>query len=260
MTTDPTTTAGLPERAARRPRQRAIAHARWETRLLLRNGEQLLLTFAIPIGLLLALSLTTMFSVASGANRVPNALATVLAVSVISSAFASLAIATGFERRSGALRFLGTTPLSRSELLGGKFGATAVVTILSCAAAVIVAVLLGWHPSSASAWAIPVVVLGTAAFAAWGMALAGLLRAEAVLAVANGLFLVLIMFGGVIIPPASLPGPLGAVASWLPSGALADALRACLVDQQAPAPLTFVVLGVWLAVGAGVAGRTFRWS
>ena len=240
--------------------QRTVAHARWETRLLLRNGEQLLLTFAIPIGLLLALSLTTMFAISTGDERVPSALATVLAVSVISSAFASLAIATGFERRSGALRFLGTTPLSRGELLGGKFGATAIVTLLSCAAAVIVAALLGWRPSSAAAWAIPVVILGTAAFAAWGMALAGLLRAEAVLAVANGLFLILIMFGGVIIPPTSLPGPMAAVAPWLPSGALADALRAGLVHQQAPAAVTFLVLLAWLVAGAAVARRTFRWS
>jgi ABC-2 type transport system permease protein len=242
------------------PATRATSHARWETRLLLRNGEQLLLTFAIPIGLLLALSLTTLFATSSGSQRVPNALATVLAVSVISSAFASLAIATGFERRSGALRFLATTPLTRVELLGGKFGATALVTALSCAAVFGVAALLGWRPTASAWWAVPVLLLGTAAFAAWGMALAGLLRAEAVLAVANGLFLALVMFGGVIIPPSSLPGALGAVAPWLPSGALADALRACLVDQDAPSLSSLAVLVIWLSAGTLVAGRTFRWS
>jgi ABC-2 type transport system permease protein len=239
---------------------RSIAHARWETRLLLRNGEQLLLTFAIPIGLLLALSLTTLFSTTSGPLRVPSALATVLAVSVISSAFTSLAIATGFERRSGALRFLSTTPLTRRELLGGKFGATALVTVLSCAAVSIVALLLGWRPTPTVIWVLPVLILGTAAFAAWGMALAGLLRAEAVLAVANGLFLVLVMFGGVIIPPTSLPGPLATLAPLLPSGAMADSFRACLVDHHAPSPTSLCVMVIWLAVGTIVAGRTFRWS
>lgn len=242
------------------PISRAGAHGRWETRLLLRNGEQLLLTFAIPIGLLLALSLTSMFATTTGDQRVPSALATVLTVSVISSAFTSLAIATGFERRSGALRFLSTTPLTRTELLGGKFAATALVTLLSCAAVSVVAVALGWRPTAASLWVVPLLVLGTAAFAAWGMALAGLLRAEAVLAVANGLFLVLIMFGGVIIPPASLPGPLATIAPLLPSGALADSLRACLVDHQAPSAGAAVVMVIWLAAGALVAGRTFRWS
>jgi ABC-2 type transport system permease protein len=245
---------------SRTPTARAFVHARWETRLLLRNGEQLLLTFVIPIGLLVALSVNSLFASSTGDQRVARALATVLAVSVISSAFTSLAIATGFERRSGALRFLSTTPLTRTELLGGKFGATALVTVLSCLAATVVALALGWRPAPAAAWAIPMLILGTATFAAWGMALAGLLRAEAVLAIANGVFLLLVMFGGVIIPPSSLPGPLAVVAPWLPSGALADALRACLVAQQAPTPGQVLVLAVWLVAGTLLARRTFRWS
>jgi ABC-2 type transport system permease protein len=249
-------TAAPTSPAARRVR----AHAAWETRLLLRNGEQLLLTFVIPLGLLLALTLTPMFSSYGGDDRVPSALATVLTVSVLSAAFASLAISTAFERRSGALRFLATTPLSRGDLLAGKFLATAVVTTLSALAACLVALLLGWRPSTSAWWLGPVIVLGTAACSAWGMALAGLLRAEAVLAVANGLFLALIMFGGVIIPASSLPGPLGTLAPWLPSGALAEALNACLVERAAPSALAMLVLVAWLTAGAALASRTFKWS
>lgn len=241
-------------------RQRAIAHAGWETRLLLRNGEQLLLTIIIPVGILLGLTMTDVLVQQSGPDRIPLAIATVLAVSVISSAFTSLAIATGFERRSGALRFLGTTPLTRTELLVGKFCATAAVTALSSAVVCVVAVLIGWRPSASALWAVPVLILGTAAFAAWGMALAGLLRAEAVLAVANGLFLFLIMFGGVIIPAASLPGPMSVVADLLPSGALVTGLTDSLVDGQMPSGLAVIVLIVWLASGALVSSRTFRWS
>jgi ABC-2 type transport system permease protein len=235
-----------------RPRagRRAWAHARWETGLVLRNGEQLLLTFLIPMGLLLGLTVTGMFATTTGPARAANALATVLTVSVLSGAFASLAIATGFERRSGALRFLGTTPLKRSELLGGKFLATALVTALSAAVVCVTALIVGWHPTPAAWWALPVLVLGTATCAAWGMLLAGILRAEAVLAVANGVFLALIMFGGVIVPAASLPAGLGTLAPWLPSGALADAFRSCLVDL-APPPLDSIAVA---------ASRTFRWS
>jgi len=239
---------------------RVASQARWEARLLLRNGEQLLLTFLIPVGLLLGLSLTSLMSDAYGDDRTPQALATVLTVSVISAAFTSLAIATGFERRSGALRFLGTTPLSRAELLGGKALATLGVTVLSSAAVLLTAVALGWRPTPAATWIAPLLLLGTAAFAAWGLALAGALRAEAVLAVANGLFLVLILFGGVIVPAASLPGPLASLAPWLPSGALAEALTAAVVDGAAPPATAIAVLGAWLAVGAAVSARTFRWS
>lgn len=242
------------------PGRRTWVHARWEARLLLRNGEQLLLTLAIPIGLLLGLGLTEVLPTAYGTERIPRALATVLTVSVISAAFTSLAIATGFERRSGALRFLGTTPLSRTELLGGKALATASVTVLSAAAACVVAALLGWRPVAGAAWALPALVLGTACFASWGLALAGLLRAEAVLAVANGLFLVLIVFGGVVIPIETLPGPLAAVAPWLPSGALADVLTMALVAGDPPSPGSLVVLLAWLAGGVAVSARWFRWS
>jgi ABC-2 type transport system permease protein len=239
---------------------RALRQAGWEVRLLLRNGEQLLLTFVIPVALLLGLGLTSLMPDAYGANRVSQALATVLAVSVISAAFTSLAIATGFERRSGALRFLGTTPLSRVELLVGKGLATLLVTALSAAVVAVVVVVIGWRPSTSTLWVPLLVVLGTAAFAACGVALAGLFRAEAVLAIANGLFLALILFGGVIIPAASLPGPLSAIAPWLPSGALAEALTQVVVSGHSPGLGSILVLAAWLVGGTTVAARTFRWS
>ena len=192
-------------------------HARWETRLLLRNGEQVLLTLVIPVGIMLGLTLTDVFAQSDGDDRTARALATVLAVSVISAAFTSLAIATAFERRSGALRFLGTTPLTRTGAAGGQ-GARHARHDGAVGCRGVRSRRWRWAggPALACGGCAPVIVLGTAVFAAWGMSLAGLLRAEAVLAVANGIFLFLLMFGGVVIPAASLPGPLadaGAVAA-----------------------------------------------
>lgn len=242
------------------PARRAWAHARWEMRLLLRNGEQVLLTLIIPVGIMLGLTLTDVFAQSDDDDRTARALATVLAVSVISAAFTSLAIATAFERRSGALRFLGTTPLTRTELLVGKALATLVMTALSAGVACATALAVGWRPSPGAAWAVPVIVLGTAAFAAWGMSLAGLLRAEAVLAVANGVFLFLLMFGGVVIPAESLPGPLATLAPVLPSGALVEALTTILVDGAPPGWASIAILLAWGAGGTALAARSFRWS
>lgn len=240
--------------------QRTVAQAGWEARLLMRNGEQLLLTVVIPVGILLALTLTDLVATATGPDRLPTALATVLSVSVLSGCFTSLAIATAFERRSGALRFLGTTPLTRTELLVGKLLATAAVTAISVIVVTVLAVVLGWRPTVGSAWAVPELVLGAAVFAAWGFALAGLLRAEAVLAVANGIFLLLLMFGGIVVPASSLPGALGTVVAWLPSGALASSLADTLVSGAAPGLQAVVVLLAWFAAGTVIARRTFRWS
>lgn len=246
-----------------RPASRALRQARWEAGLLFRNGEQLLLTLIIPVGILLVLTLTDVLpdvgGPSSSTDRLPAALAVVLAVSVISAAFTSLAIATAFERRSGALRLLGTTPLSRSELLVGKLLATLAVAAASAVVAVIVALILGWRPGPGSLWAIPILVMGIAAWVPWGLALGGSLRAEAVLALANGAFLVILMFGGVVIPSASLPGPLSAVVSYLPSGALVAGLDSALTEGVLTGGSVLILAG-WWAVGTLVATRVFRWS
>lgn len=239
--------------------QRTRVQAAWEMRLLLRNGEQLLLTIVIPIAILLVLALTDLLPSSRSGDVLPVALATVLTVSIISSAFTSLAIATAFERRSGALRLLSTTPLSVRELLAAKLLATVGVTALSAIAVVAVSVILGWRPGPGTAWAIPVLALGVAAWVPWGLALAGALRAEAVLAVANGLFLAFLLFGGVVIPASSLPAALATVTSALPSGALAEALTAALADGS-PNGVAFLVLAAWAAIGSLVAARTFRWA
>lgn len=233
--------------------RRVAAHARWELRLLLRNGEQLLLIFVIPIALLVGLTLSGLGSAGGG---IP--LPAVLAVSVMATSFTSLAIGTGFERRSGSLEFLGTTPLTRLDLLAGKLCATAMLSSMSIAAIVVVGLMLGWHTQASWAAALLTACAGCAAFACWAIALAGFLRAEAVLALANGIFIMLMVFGGVLIPPTSMPAPLSVVTALLPSGALADGLRAALDSGLWPWSQLLVLLA-WALAGAFVARSTFRW-
>ncbi|MSX12776.1 MAG: ABC transporter permease subunit, partial [Actinobacteria bacterium] len=153
---------------------RTRAHTGWELRLLLRNGEQLLLVFIIPIVLVLALGLTTFVP-----GGIDGAIPKVLSISILATCFTSLAIATGFERRSGALRFLATTSLTRTNLLAGKAIATAIVTLLSMLVVLLLGVLLGWRPGGSWPLSILVAFLGSFTFAAWGLYLAGALRAEA---------------------------------------------------------------------------------
>lgn len=235
---------------------RVRAHAGWELRLLLRNGEQLLLMFVIPLALLIGLDVSGISLTGGGLG---TAVPTVIAVSVMATSFTSLAIGTGFERRSGALEFLGTTPLTRMDLLLGKFGATVVLAVISIVAIVVTGIALGWSPRASWPAALVVVAVGVAALSSWAIALAGLLRAEAVLALANGFFIVLMVFGGVLIPPSSMPAPLGLVASALPSGGLANGLRMAMDAQSWPWS-SLGVLACWAIVGALVARRTFRWE
>ncbi len=241
-----------PGAAAASTRWRAQARVEW--RMLMTNGEQLLLTLVIPVAVLVAV---VRLDVAGVDVATPG----VLALAVLSSAFTATAISTGFERRALVLKYLGTTPLGRSGLLVGKVLATLALITLQLAVVVAAALALGWSPSAPHPLGLVLAVaLGTAALGAWGFALAGLLRAEATLAVANALFLLLMLAGGVVLPLARLPDGLATVMGLLPSGALGEALRAVL-GQGAGMPVSeLIVLAAWAAAGSALAARTFRWE
>ncbi len=239
--------------------RQVAAQAGMEARLLLRNGEQLLVALVIPVLVLVGGVL--------GAERLGLDLARpavdeftpgVLALAVLSSSFTSLAIVTGFERRYGVLKRLGSTPLPRSGLLLGKVGALAAVELVQLVVIGGVAGALGWRPSGDLVGAVLVAVAGTFAFAALGMLLAGVLRAEATLAAANLVYLLLVAGGGVVLPSSSYGAAAGAL-TWLPSAALGDGMRAALLHGEFPGGQLLVLLA-WGTVAAALTARTFRWE
>jgi ABC-2 type transport system permease protein len=176
----------------------------------------------------------------------------------LSTAFTSLAIATGFERNYGVLKRLGTSPLPRHGLLLGK--TLAVLGILGVQLIVVSGVAwgLGWSPHGGWLSALALLVVGTSACAAWGLFLAGTLRAEATLAGANLIYL-LLMSGGALVLPSSTYGGWGRFAHWLPSGAMGDGMRSALLDGVMDWS-SLAALGVWALVGAGLTARTFAWD
>jgi ABC-2 type transport system permease protein len=239
-----------------------MAQAGMETRTLLRNGEQLLLTLIIPVLLLTAFSLEPLVRVGRG-SRVNFLVPGIIALAVLSTAFTSQAIATGFERRYGVLKRLGATPLSRSGLIAAK---TATVVAVELGQAVIIAgvgLALGWRPHAsplAVVWVAVLVLLGTAAFSGLALLLAGTLRAEATLAVANLIYLVLLGIGGIIFPLANFPAASRPVLTLLPSGALSDGLHAVLQHAAALPLRDAAVLALWATATIALAARVFRWE
>jgi ABC-2 type transport system permease protein len=233
-----------------------------ETRLLLRNGEQLLLALVIPV--------LVLFAGVVGVDRLDLSLSHtpideltpgVLALAVMSTSFTSLAIATGFERRYGVLKRLGASPLPRQGLLLGKVGSLLAVEVLQGVVIGGVALALGWSPALTTrgvAGAVAMAVLGTAAFAALGLFVAGVLRAEATLAAANLVYL-LLAAGGAVVLPASSYGRFSSVVVLLPSGALGSGFRESLLVGTFPLRQSLVLL-VWAAAGTVLTVRTFRWE
>jgi ABC-2 type transport system permease protein len=238
--------------------RRIGAQALFEARTVLRNGEQVLLTLILPLLLLVVLSRTSVIDLGTS-DRIGLVAPGVLALAVMSTAFTSQAITTAFDRRNGVLRLLATTPLGRSGLLAGKVGGVLAVEVVQFVVLGGAALVLGWRPSVAGVpGAALVLLLGTAAFTALALLLAGLLRAEAVLAVANLVWVLLLVGGGVLLPLHLLPVPMRALATVLPSGALGEGMRAAASGQVSVAAVG--VLAAWAVGLSALTARTFRWS
>ncbi|MFI0464700.1 ABC transporter permease [Saccharopolyspora sp. 5N102] len=233
------------------------AQTKIEALLIIRHGEQALLTLIIPLALLIGLS--TLHIGTLPEPRVNSVMPRILALAVMSTAFTGQAIALGFDRRYGVLKRLSATALPRWTLVSGRVLATLLVVALQAVVLSVAAVLLGWSPAlSGLLPAIPLLVLGTLAFGAAGVLVGGALRAEIVLALANAIWFVLLLAGGLALPASDLPGPVAAVAGYLPSGALAEALDAALVNGALPGVQPVAVLAAWGAVCGALAIRTTR--
>ena len=239
-----------------------LAQSVLETRMLLRHGEQLLLTVIIPTLLLVLFSAVDIIDTGEG-ERVDFLAPGILALAVLSTAFTGQAISTGFERRYGVLKRLGASPLPRWALMCAKTCSVLFIEVLQVALLVSVALVLGWAPLGGVAGGLSVALLllaGTAAFSGLGLLMAGTLRAEATLAAANLVFLLLLVGGGVIVPLEKFPGAVRAALELLPISALSEGVRDVL---QNGASLPWAELGIltaWAVLALGLAARYFRWE
>ncbi len=234
-----------------------FAQTRLELKLLLRNGEQLLLTMFIPITLLIGLTLLPFGAL--GDDRVAQVVPAVMMVAIMSTAFTGQAIAVGFDRRYGALKRLGATPLPRWGIIGGKSAAVVIVVILQSILLGSIGVGLGWRPTATGLLLGAVIIaLGTVTFASMGLLLGGTLRAEIVLALANIAWFVMLGIGSVVFVDDQIPQGVQNVARIVPSGALGEALSRGVSSSFDV--FGVVVLLVWAAVCGTLAVRTFKFT
>ena len=235
-----------------------LAQSRVELVLTLRRGESLVVSIAIPVGILVFFTKVDVVQT-SLRDPVQFLVPGVLALAVMSTAMVSLGIATGYERRYGVLKRLGSTPLSRGGLLTAKTVSVVALEVVQSLILLGVGAALGWHAEDGIAAAVGLLLIGTVAFAGIGLFFAGTLRAEANLAVANGLFLALLFLGGMAYPLDKLPSALQTFARALPAAALSDTVRQAL--SATPVSVGALVTLVAWAIGAPLlAARTFRWE
>lgn len=237
-----------------------LAQVAMEARLTARRGENVLVTAIIPAVVLVFFSSMRLVPETAGdplAFLVPGA----IALAVIATSLVNLGIATAYERQYGVLKRLGGSPLTRSGLMTAKIATVLMVEALQVALLGAIALALGWRagPDGSVVAFVVVLVVGTLAFAGIGLGLAGTLRAEATLAIANAAFIACLLLGGIVVPVDHLPGPLAAVAAVLPAAALSDALRVALGSGGALGP-PLAILGAWAVGTVALTARTFRWE
>jgi ABC-2 type transport system permease protein len=254
----------LAPRPGAAPMRRMIAaQAALEARTLLRNGEQLLLILIIPLLLLAAFSLEPLVNFGAGLSRVDFLTPGIIALAVMSTAFTSQAIGTGFERRYGVLKRLGATPLSRGGLIAAKTTTVIGVELLQSVLILALALAIGWRPNASPAAIVIaplLIMLGTAAFSGLALLMAGTLRAEATLAAANLIYILLLGLGGVVFPLTRFPATARPALELLPTGALSTGLRDVLQHGVVFPVGNTITLAVWAAVAIALAARTFRWD
>jgi ABC-2 type transport system permease protein len=249
------------EQAAPPHRRALAAQFRLELTLTLRRGESLLLILGIPLVLLLFLASVDVLPNDSDrfASPIDFLAPGMLAVAVMSTGMVQLAIGTAFERQYGVLKRLGTTPLGRPRLLAAKTLAIVAVEAVQLVLLAALALALGWRPSAA--WEpLILILLATVAFSGIGFFIAGRLSGEATLAAANGLYIVLLMVGGMVVPLAEMPAAVRAVAGVLPPAALADALAGTLSGTTWDQARDWTVLVAWAIIAPVAAATTFRWD
>ncbi len=240
-------------RAAPAPGWRAtLALLGMELRLLARRGENVLVALVLPVAVLV-------FFGVMRRDDLGSLLPATVALAIVGAGFVSLGIATAYERSYGVLKRLAGAPVSTVSVVVAKLGSVLIVAATSTALLVVAAVVLGWaprEPLSPLVLAIAV-VLGVVAFGGLGLALASLVRAEAALAIANGVFLVFVLLGGIVVPIEDLPAPIRDFAGVLPSAALANAVGAGLGVEGADAASLGSLLA-WAVGGMIVAVLAFR--
>ena len=238
-----------------------------ELRLAARRGENLLVMVVVPIAVLAFFSNLGIGPLGTGPSAVAALLPGTVAIAIIASSFVSLGIATAYERSYGVMKRLGGAPIDRWVVIAAKILVVLVIEVGQVVLVLVVATaILGWEPPANDLVRRLVLLgiglgLGTLAFGGLGLLVAGSLRAEATLALANAFFLGFLMLGGTILPLDHLPEPLRSLGVLLPSSALTDLLRSSFSASAGGELLRpLVVLLAWGVGASGLAAWTFRWE
>jgi ABC-2 type transport system permease protein len=237
---------------------------RAQQRLFWRSRELAFFTFALPVIIYLLLGSVTQDDEMGGVAGADYLLAGMIGYGAISTAFAGLAILLVIRREGGTLKRVRSTPLPPATYIAAVLASFLLVFAIE--AAILVGIgRLAFEAHVPERWLslVLALLLGTAAFAALGVGVAGLVRsAEGAGPVVNGIYLPMSFVSGAFWDPDAFPSLLQRVADVLPLTYFIALVRDVVVHREELWHNGTQV--AWLA-GWGIAGlivaiRTFRWQ
>lgn len=248
----------------------ALRQVRYESRAFWRNPAAAFFTFAFPL-MFLAIFLLVFgggeIEVEGGtASSATFTIPAIVAFSVVNACYTNVAMTVALARDQGLLKRVRGTPLPPWAFLAGKVAHAVVITLLLVAVVTTVGALFYDVdvPSNTLPAFVVTLVIGAAAFAALGLAVAGFIpNADAAPAVVNATILPLLFISDVFIPLDDAPVWVGAVAWIFPVRHFAEALHTSFNPFETGTgftPLSLVVLALWGAGGVAVAARFFTWE
>jgi ABC-2 type transport system permease protein len=237
---------------------------RAQQRLFWRNREAAFFSFLFPIILLVLLGSVYGDEPIEGVDAATYLLVGLLGYGVAATAFASLAVTLVVRREAGLLKRVRGTPLSPATYLAAVIASMVIVIALQVVAQLLIGrYLLGadW-PSAPTSFAVAI-LFGAAAFAALGIAIAGLVRsAEGSSAVVNAIYLPMAFISGAFFSTREMPAFLEAISEVLPLTYLLRVIRATFIsgDALSASGGPLVAVGLWGLAGLVLALRMFRWE
>jgi ABC-2 type transport system permease protein len=167
-------------------------------------------------------------------------------------------------RRKGILKRLFVTPLQPRDFILGLVLARLVLCLVQLSVLLGVAVLfLGVTITGNLVELYLVIVLGTVIFLSMGFCLGSLAKTQqAILAIGNLFIFPQMFLSGIFFPIDSLPEVIQPIAGLLPLSFVANALREIATNGLSLLEILpeLAGIGVWLAVGFGLATRLFVWK
>ena len=247
-----------------------ITQVKYETKAFWRNPAAAFFTCAFPIMFLVIFNLLFGdgdLAVDGGTTNISTFyVPSIVAMSVISACYTSIAINICFSRERGVLKKIHGTPLPPWCFFLGKIGAMVLVSVFM----VLLVTLLGAIfydvdvPTNTIVAFLVTLVLGAATFGSLGIAISSIIsNADAAPPVVNATVLPLLFISDVFIPMEDAPVWLRTFADIFPIKPFASALHTVFNPFETSLGFEYGHLGVmivWLFVGLIVSARFFSWE